>query len=91
MLVGKQCAAWLDREYVLQFFSSTVDEAVRIYLDYLQDEVGQDRETELSGGGLIRSQGGWSKVLSMRKQGERALSDERILGGDTFVRSGSWV
>ena len=86
MLVGKQCAAWLDREYVLQSFGSTEDEAVRIYLAYLQDEIGQDREKELCGGGLVRSQGGWSKVLSMRKQGERVMGDERILGGDTFVR-----
>lgn len=29
---------------------------------------------------------GWSKVQSMRKQGIKALSDDRILGGDSFVR-----
>ncbi|MBF0585299.1 hypothetical protein INT08_06555 [Prosthecochloris sp. N3] len=45
-----------------------------------------DREKELSGGGLLRSQGGWSRVCSMRKRGEKALSDERILGGYDFVR-----
>jgi hypothetical protein len=48
--------------------------------------MGIDREAELSGGGLVRSQGGWSKVLSMRKSGEQALGDERVLGGDEFVR-----
>jgi hypothetical protein len=48
--------------------------------------MGIDREQELSGGGFVRSQGGWSKVLSMRKRGESALGDERILGGDDFVR-----
>lgn len=52
-----------------------------------KNEMGVDREEELLGGGLIRSQGGCSKVLSMRKSGEKAMSDERILGGDEFVRA----
>jgi putative transposase len=34
---------------------------------------------------LIRSLGGWSAVLSMRRHGDRALSDERILGNGAFV------
>jgi putative transposase len=41
--------------------------------------------SELVGGGLIRSLGGWSTVLSLRRHGDRALSDERILGNGAFV------
>lgn len=52
----------------------------------LNEEMGIDREEELSGGGLIRSRGGWSKVQSMRKSGEKRMGDERILGGDDFVK-----
>ena len=42
--------------------------------------MGVDRESELSGGGLVRSHDGWSKVLSMRKQGLKEQGDERIPG-----------
>jgi hypothetical protein len=42
-------------------------------------------QPELTGGGLVRSAGGWSEVLSMRKRGERQFSDERILGSGEFV------
>ena len=39
---------------------------------------------ELVGGGLIRSQGGWSLVISMRRHGSKGLSDERVLGSGDF-------
>ena len=77
---------WLDRDYVLSFFGDTEGKARQAYLEYLQEEIGENREKELSGGGLLRSHGGWSRVQSMRKQGIKALSDDRILGGDSFVR-----
>ncbi len=37
------------------------------------------------GGGLIRSQGGWSAVNALRRLGVREKSDERILGSGKFV------
>jgi len=37
------------------------------------------------GGGLIRSLGGWSEVLSLRRKGEKRASDERILGSGEFI------
>lgn len=86
VLMKKVHYDWLDRDYVLQFFGSREGEARRAYLAYLEEEIGVNREKELSGGGLLRSHGGWSKVQSMRKQGIKALSDDRILGGDSFVR-----
>ena len=86
VLMNKVSYEWIDRDYVLQFFGRTAISARMAYLEFLEEEMGIDRKEELSGGGLIRSQGGWSKVLSMRKSGEKALGDERILGGDDFVR-----
>ena len=77
---------WLDHDYVLQFFCEREGEARRAYVAYLEEERGINREKELSGGGMLRFHGGWSNVLSMRKQGVKALSDDRILGGDSFVR-----
>jgi hypothetical protein len=78
---------WFDREYVLQFFGTREGEARKAYQVFLEDEMGQDREQELTGGGLIRSHGGWSNVLSMRKQGMMEAGDERILGSGDFVSS----
>ena len=40
---------------------------------------------ELVGGGLVRSMGGWSEVLSLRRRGMGTVSDERILGSSDFV------
>ncbi len=37
------------------------------------------------GGCLIRSMGGWSQVISMRKLGHKELSNERIPGSGNFV------
>ncbi len=42
---------------------------------------------EFTGGGLIRSKGGWSQVLSARRTGTPEESDERILGGGDFVNA----
>ncbi len=78
---------WFDREYVLQFFGTREGLARKAYQVFLAEEMGQDRENELTGGGLIRSHGGWSNVLSMRKQGMMEAGDERILGSGDFVSS----
>jgi hypothetical protein len=40
---------------------------------------------ELTGGGLIRSLGGWGQAKGLRKTGNRFKSDERILGESGFV------
>jgi putative transposase len=48
------------------------------------------RVPELTGGGLIRSKGGWSQVVSARRRGEREEFDERILGGGDFVSAILW-
>ena len=86
VMMQKVLYPWLDRDYVLSFFGDREGKARKAYLEYLEEEKGINREKELSGGGLLRSHGGWSKVQSMRKQGVKTLSDDRILGGDSFVR-----
>ena len=39
------------------------------------------------GGGLVRSLGGWSQVLALRRKGGKPASDDRILGSSAFVES----
>ncbi|MBW1764305.1 MAG: hypothetical protein JRJ23_06120, partial [Deltaproteobacteria bacterium] len=43
------------------------------------------KREDLIGGGLVRTLGGWSQVLSARKRGEDVLTDQRILGSNGFV------
>jgi putative transposase len=48
--------------------------------------VAQGRRPDLVGGGLVRSYGGWSAVLSLRGKGEEAeTTDARVLGKGDFV------
>ena len=84
-LMGKLSYEWMDSDYVLQFFGNSAGNR-QAYLDYLEEEMGVDREKELTRGGLVRSHGDWSKVQSMRRRREKVLSDERILGGNDFVK-----
>ncbi|MBM3161812.1 MAG: hypothetical protein FJZ79_00415 [Chlorobi bacterium] len=86
VVMNNVACTWMNRDYVLRFFGSREGAARKAYLEFVEQEMRIDREQELSGGGLVRSQGGWSNVVSMRRRGEQALGDERILGGDEFVR-----
>ncbi len=45
----------------------------------------QGQRPELVGGGLIRSLGGWSRVLTFRSSQAKVEHDARILGGGEFV------
>ena len=47
--------------------------------------VDQGRRSELTGGGLLRSHGGWVGVKALRLSGEYQKGDERILGDGDFV------
>jgi putative transposase len=72
---------------VLGFFGSKEKKAIKAYQEFI--EAGKDLgpRPELVGGGLIRSLGGWSAVLSLRQKGEAEAYDERILGGGDFVQA----
>ena len=86
-IVGKLRREWQDVDAVLKKFGDRAGTARRTYLSYLEEEAGKGRQPGLVGGGLVRSQGGWSAVQSQRKQGKMALGDERILGGTDFVKA----
>lgn len=74
-----------DRDFVLSYFGRKEGTAKKAYREYVREGVAAGRKPELVGGGLVRSLGGWSEVKTLRKRGERLLSDERILGSGDFV------
>ena len=61
------------------------------YHAFVQKGISLGRRKELTGGGLIRSMGGWTVVKSMRKAKMFEKSDERILGDGNFYRGSDWA
>ena len=87
-LMGKQKRAWQETDYVLSVFGNTPAAAKRSYAAYVKEGYGQGRRPELTGGGLIRSLGGWAETKKLRLKGQNRLKgDERILGDSDFVTS----
>jgi putative transposase len=86
-LMGRAGYPWQATETVLGYFGRTEKEARRHYEIFVGDGVAQGRRPELVGGGLIRSVGGWSQVLSLRRKGTRVASDDRVLGSGEFIES----
>jgi putative transposase len=87
VLTGRQKNVWQERDFVLGFLGPKEKKAVRACREFVEAGRGLGQRPELTGGGLIRSLGGWSKVVSLRKKGEAEAFDERILGGEDFVQA----
>ena len=81
-LMGNQKRAWQETDYVLSVFGKSPAAGRRRYAAYVKTGCGQGRRPELTGGGLIRSLGGWVALKKLRLKG-----DERILGDSDFVTS----
>ncbi len=88
VLMGRKKRSWQGADYVLRYFGGTVRNARKLYLIYLEDGIIRGRREDLTGGGLIRSLGGWTEVKKRReKMCDHMMSDERILGDEAFVDS----
>jgi len=84
-LMGAVVRDWQDQDAVLAYFGSNVKKARKGYEDFVRGGVALGSRPELVGGGLVRSLGDWSQVVSLRRKGETVSSDARILGGSDFV------
>jgi putative transposase len=85
-IMGGVKRQWQDTETVLAYFGKRRKRAIGKYEDFVGDGIEAGSRPELVGGGLIRSLGGWSQVLSLRRVGSKVFSDERILGSSEFVK-----
>jgi putative transposase len=85
VIMGRVKNHWQSRDYVLGRFDTREGPARRSYREFINAGIAQGRRPELVGGGLVRSHGGWAQVMSQRRQGNRELTDERILGTGMFV------
>ena len=84
-LMGKHENDWQDTKGVLRLFGENRNHARRNYREFVFKGIGMGRREDLTGGGLIRSVGGWQNVKAMRSAKMWQKSDERILGDGDFV------
>jgi REP element-mobilizing transposase RayT len=75
----------LDRAEVLSRFGGGEKCAVEEYKSLMAVKARSDTFVDLSGGGLLRSSSGSGNAAITFKSGEKAMSDQRILGGGSFV------
>ena len=71
-----------DREDFIDRLGNLLQETETAYVSKC---AGAGRRPELTGGGLIRSAGGWRAIRAAYEAGIRLTSDERILGSSSFV------
>lgn len=86
-LIGKAKYTWMDTDYVLAQFGGSRAECGQAYRQFVREGFHMGHQPELSGGGLPRSSGGWSQVLSERRKAGNEQFDQRILGGSDFVHT----
>ncbi len=83
--MGKKEKDWQDVAYVLKLFDKKRSTARHRYKKFVQKGIQDGKRPELTGGGLIRSAGGWSVVKSLRRANIHFKSDGRMLGDSDFV------
>jgi REP element-mobilizing transposase RayT len=84
-LMGMVKNEWQDTEYVLGWFGKGIKQGRSRYHDFMKEGVSMGKRPELTGGGLVRSVGGWLNLMEMRRAKVFVKGDERILGEGDFV------
>jgi putative transposase len=84
-VMGRCGNNWQDTEGVLRLFANRAAIARRRYRSFVEEGIALGKREELTGGGLIRSSGGWATVKAERRLKQFQKSDERILGDGEFV------
>lgn len=84
-VMNKTERSWQNIDYVYGLFSDQKRLARKRYRTFVEKGISEGRRADLTGGGLLRSFGGWAVLKSLRKAGLRVKGDERILGDSDFV------
>jgi hypothetical protein len=85
LLHVQQFSLW-NLPNILKLFASNKAVAIRRYREFVKKGIEQGKRSDLVGGGLIRSAGGWSAIKALRRIGAYQKGDERILGDSDFVK-----
>jgi REP element-mobilizing transposase RayT len=85
VILGKREKDWQDIDSVLSRFAENRSAARSRYRIFVQKGVELGKRPELTGGGLVRSVGGWAELKKLKKGKIYIKGDERILGDSDFV------
>ena len=85
VIMGKHDRPWQSVKPILAYFGKQIGPAQRKYRNFVAKGISEGRRSDLVGGGLVRSSGGWAAVKALRAMKAHMKSDERILGDDDFV------
>ena len=83
----KSIRDWQQADYVLGFFDKRKTNASRVYRKFVQKGISQGKRPDLTGGGLVRSAGGWTALRALNKETVKVKGDERILRDGDFVEA----
>jgi putative transposase len=86
VLMGEVNNPWQDTDWLLGMFGKNIDSARQAYRAFVEKGISRGRRLDLTGGGLLRSAGGWKGVKALREENVYQKNDERILGDGDFVR-----
>ena len=84
-ILGNTNNSWQEIDKILGLFHDKRYLAHRYYRNFVKKGIAQGKRPDLVGGGLVRSVGGWSALISMRRAENYQKGDERILGDGDFV------
>lgn len=87
VLMNKTKRSWQNIDFVYGLFSDRKRLARKSYREFVEKGINEGSRPDLTGGGLLRSFGGWAAVKGFRKAGIRLKGDERILGDSDFVEN----
>jgi len=85
VLMNKLINTWQNKDEILKMFGIRSASAMRAYRAFVEKGIEKGRRPDLTGGGLIRSAGGWESIKALRAEKNHQRSDERILGDSDFV------
>ena len=85
VIMGRQRQEWHNVKEVLSCFDNQTAAARKKYKAFIAKGVGQGHRADLTDGGVIRKDKGWTSTDMMRKAEGHVKSDERILGDSDFV------
>jgi hypothetical protein len=65
VIMGKERRPWQNRDAIFALFGKVEGQARKRYRRFVEDGLAMGKRADLTGGGLLRSQGGWAEVVSI--------------------------
>lgn len=84
-MLNKHRQEWHSADATLSHFGVKSGCARSAYIRFMEQGAADPQPRSFSGGGLIRSHGGWQSIDRLRKEHTACIGDERILGSSEFV------